>query len=256
MMSEQLDFSYGIIGNFAFARNKIIEYDEPERSVPWQVRTGHPIGSALLYKSAGIFRDWEQVNSSPHVTGAMPGDVIIVDTNGDNKISSDDRILFDKTTNPEITFGLSLNFRYKSVALSGLIYGTGIAWVRRLGSQQGTAGDYYQFSADGRWTPDNIDATKPRAYDGSRTYWRGSYATDMEYQDQSYARMKNIQISYTFPKRLLDVVFLKDAQIYVSGQNLFLIYASKNRIWDPEFSGDRDNYPLMKVMSVGAKISF
>lgn len=253
---RQLNFSYGIIGNFAFARNKIIEYDEPERSVPWQVRTGHPIGSALLYKSAGIFRDWEQVNSSPHVTGAMPGDVIIVDTNGDNKISSDDRILFDKTTNPEITFGLSLNFRYKSVALSGLIYGTGIAWVRRLGSQQGTAGDYYQFSADGRWTPDNIDATKPRAYDGSRTYWRGSYATDMEYQDQSYARMKNIQLSYTFPKRLLDVIYLKDAQIYISGQNLFLIYASKNRIWDPEFSGDRDNYPLMKVMSVGAKVSF
>jgi hypothetical protein len=44
--------------------------------------------------------------------------------------------------------------------------------------------------------------------------------------------------------------------VYVSGQNLFLLYASKNRIWDPEFSGTRDNYLIMKVISVGARISF
>ena len=248
------DFSYSVNGNFAFAKNKVVYFDEPSKSVAWQTLTGHPIGAALLYKSAGIFRDTAQINKTPHVAGAIPGDVIIKDENGDGVINADDRILFDKTTDPEITFGLSFNFRYKNFELSALINGAGTAWVRRLGSQQGAAGDYYQYDADGRWTPDNIDATKPRAYDGSSTYWRGKFATDLEYQNQSYARLKNVQLSYYVPTK--NIKFIKDAQIYVSGENLFLIYSSKNRIWDPEFSGTRDNYLIMKVMSVGARVSF
>ncbi len=250
------DFSYSINGNFAFARNKVVEFDEPQKSMPWQTLTGHPIGARLLYKSAGIFRDTVQISKTPHVSGAIPGDVIIKDQNGDGVINSDDRILFDKTTDPEITFGLSLNFRYKNFELSALVNGAGTAWVQRLGSQQGAAGDYYQFSADGRWTPDNIDAAKPRAYDGSSTYWRGKFRTDLEFQNQTYARLKNVQLSYNVPLRSFNVKFIKSAQVYVSGQNLFLIYASKDRIWDPEFSGTRDNYLIMKVMSVGARVSF
>ncbi len=250
------DFSYSINGNFAFARNKVVYFDEPAKNISWQTLTGHPIGARLLYKSAGIFRDTVQISKTPHVSGAIPGDVIIKDQNGDGVINSDDRILFDKTTDPEITFGLSLNFRYKNFELSALVNGAGTAWVQRLGSQQGAAGDYYQFSADGRWTPDNIDATKPRAYDGSSTYWRGKFRTDLEFQNQTYARLKNVQLSYYVPLKNLNIKFINDVQVYVSGENLFLIYASKDRIWDPEFSGTRDNYLIMKVMSLGARISF
>jgi TonB-linked SusC/RagA family outer membrane protein len=249
------DFSYGVNTNFTFARNKVIEYDEPARSVPWQVTTGHPQGAALLYKSIGIFRDQAAIDKYPHVAGAIPGDVIIQDYDGNGEINNDDRVLFDKTVNPEITYGVSFNVRYKNLELSALIYGVGTAWVRRLGSQQGTQGDYYQFSADGRWTPDNIDATKPRAYDGSKTYWRGTYTTDMEYQNQSYARLKNVQLTYTIPDKVQSLVRLRNAQLFLSGQNLFLIYSSKGRIWDPEFSGSRDNYPLMKVITAGARVS-
>lgn len=250
------DFSYSINGNFSFARNKVIDFDEPIKNVSWQTLTGHPMGAALLYESVGIFRDMDQISKTPHVSGAIPGDVIIKDHNGDGVINTDDRILFDKTTNPEITFGLSVNFRYKGFTLSALVNGAGTAWVRRLGSQQGAAGDYYQFSADGRWTPDNINASKPRAYDGSSTYWRGKFATDMEYQNQTYARLKNVQLSYNFPRSIFRLNFIRNVQLYLSGENLFLIYSSKDRIWDPEFSGVRDNYPLMKVMSVGARFSF
>ena len=250
------DFSYSINGNVAFARNKMIDFDEAQATVPWQTLTGHPIGASLLYESAGIFRDQAQVDNTPHVPGAIPGDVIIKDQNKDGVIDSDDRIVYDKTTNPELTYGISVNLRYKGFALSALVNGAGASWVRMLGSQQGSAGDYYQFSADGRWTPDNIDAKKPRAYDGSATYWRGTHVTDMEYQNQYYARLKNVQLSYTVPRSILKLNVIRDVQVYVTGENLFLIYSSKDRIWDPEFSGVRDNYPLMKVFSFGARFSF
>jgi TonB-linked SusC/RagA family outer membrane protein len=249
------DFSYGFNGNFAFARNTVVEFDEPARNVPWQVRTGHPQGAALLYRSMGIFRDEEHVNSLPHVNGARPGDIIIEDYDGDGKITNDDRVLFDQTTDPEISFGFSFNLNYKNWALNGLVQGVGTA-MRRMYSdgRQGSGGNYFQYDAEGRWTPENTDAEKPRAFERTEEYWRGSHITDYSYQNTTYARLKNLQISYTLPQNLQEAIRLKNAQVYVSGQNLLMIY-SESKIMDPELVNDQ-SYPLMRVMAVGARVSF
>lgn len=249
------DFSYGISGNIAFARNKIIEFDEPERNVPWQVRTGHPQGAMLLYKSAGIFRDQEQVDALPHVSGARPGDIIIEDYDKSGEIDSDDRILYDKTSSPEITYGVTFNLNYKSWNLRGLIQGAGTT-LRDMtsDSQTGSIGNYYAYEAINRWTPTNINGTKPRAYEREEEYWRYDYVTDYNFQKSGYARLKNLQLSYSIPKKLLNVIMLADAQIYVSGENLLLIH-SQNKILDPELS-DMSNYPIMKVYTLGVKVAF
>ncbi|MCX6261999.1 MAG: TonB-dependent receptor, partial [Bacteroidia bacterium] len=249
------DFSYSINGNLAFARNKIIEFDEPERNVAWQVRTGHPQGALLRYKSEGIFRDEAQVNSMPHVSGARPGDIIIKDYDKSGEIDSDDRILFDKVASPEITFGIVFNLGYKNWNLRGLIQGAGTTMRDMTSdSQTGSIGNYYAYEAEDRWTVDNIDATKPRAYEREEEYWRSDYATDYNYQKSGYGRLKNLQLSYSLPKRILDVILIKDAQVYVSGHNLLLIY-TQNKILDPELS-DMSNYPIMKVYTVGVKVAF
>lgn len=249
------DFSYGINANLAFARNEIIEFDEPARNVPWQVRTGHPQGADLVYRSAGIFTDEAQINSLPHVSGARPGDIIIVDYDGDGEITNDDRILLDKTANPEITYGVSFNLKYKNWGFSGLVQGVGNA-TRRIynDDRQGSGGNYFQYDADGRWTPDNIDATKPRAFERTEEYWRGSHVTDYSYTNTAYARMKNAQISFEFPKNVQDQIELTNAQIYLSGQNLFFL-SNKSKIMDPELGSD-SSYPLMRVLSLGLRVGF
>jgi len=249
------DFSYGINGNFAFARNSVVEFDEPARNVPWQVRTGHPQGVLLLYKSVGIFRDQTQVDALPHVSGARPGDIIIEDFDNNGKINSDDKILFDMTADPEVTYGLSFNFGYKNWDLKGLIQGAGTT-LRSIASdlQTGTIGNYFAYEAEDRWTPDNIDATKPRAYEREEEYWRSNYPTDYNYQKGGYSRLKNLQLSYSIPKRFLNVILMKDAQVYFSGENLFLIY-SQNKIMDPE-ANNMQSYPIMKVYTFGVKVAF
>lgn len=252
---SKADFLYSIGGNFAFARNKVVEIDEPAKTVPWQVLTGHQQGVLLLYKSAGVFKDEEQVNSLPHVPGARPGDIIIEDVSGDGEITNDDKIIFDKTADPQITFGVTFNLVYKNWELRGLIQGTGTT-MRSIASdaQTGTIGNYYAFEAEDRWTIDNTDASKPRAYEREEEYWRTSYPTDYNYQKGGYARLKNIQISYTVPQRIRDAVSLKDAKIYFSGQNLFLIW-DQNQILDPE-AGSMLSYPIMKVYSLGLNVAF
>jgi len=265
------DLTFSINGNLAFARNKVIEFDEPAKSVPWQRLTGKPQGSTLVYHAIGIFKDQAEIDKTTHVDGAIPGDIIIQDYNNDGVINTDDQILNTKTVNPEITYGVSFSLGYKNWALSGLVQGAGSSSRPVLVPLQGLAGNYFAYDAIGRWTPENTDASKPRAFDRTDPYWRGSYLTDYSYQNCAYARMKNLVLSYTIPSRILKTVLLKSAQIYVSGENLFLIY-NKNKILDPELGGivtkisdapypgayDHTgvyNYPIMRSYTIGARIS-
>ena len=258
-------FSYAVNANLAFSRNEVIEFDEPARNVPWQRLTGHPQGTELLYNAIGIFRDQEQIDNTPHVGGARPGDIIIEDFDNNGEINNDDRILFPKTADPEITYGISFNLNYKNWGLNGLVQGTGNAMRRMYAQLQGFSGNYFQYDAEGRWTPDNIDAQKPRAFDRNDAYWRSDFLTNYTYQSTAFARMKNLQLTYTLPQDLQKALGLAAGQIYLSGQNIFLIY-SGNKITDPELGGNdklEDQYatnaalyPLMKTFAIGARISF
>jgi hypothetical protein len=149
--------------------------------------------------------------------------------------------------------------------LNGRVQGAGNANRQVLVGLQGLSGNYFAYDADGRWTPDNINASKPRAFERREAYWRSDYVTDYSYQNSAYARMKNLQLAYTIPVGILNRIRLKSAQLYLSGQNLFLIY-NANKMLDPEVGGIRTsssdapapgvyNYPIMRVYTVGARIS-
>jgi TonB-linked SusC/RagA family outer membrane protein len=248
------DFSYSVNGNFAFARNKVVEFDEPAKSVEWQVLTGHPQNSTLLYHAIGIFADQTQINNTPHVDGARPGDIILEDYNKDGEITADDRILLFKTSVPEITYGISFSLSYKNWSLNGLVQGAGNMVKQIYTDYIGLSGNYLDWDAQGRWTPENIHASKPRAVDRTAAYWRTDYPNDFYYHNCNYARMKNLQLVYNLPAKIQNAIHLKNAQVYISGQNLFLVYAA-NKIMDPEINSIF-SYPLMKIYAVGAKISF
>ncbi|NQU52209.1 MAG: TonB-dependent receptor [Bacteroidetes bacterium] len=260
------DISYGLNGNIAYAHNTVIEFDEPEALEPWQSLTGHPQGAMLLYKSLGIFRDQAQVDATPHVIGARPGDIIIEDYNKDGEITNSDKIIFDKNYVPELTFGLGFNLAYKNLMLSGLIQGTGTTLKQFRRDGGGSISNYYAYDAEDRWTVDNIDATKPRAWERTEEYWRTD-DLDYNYQKGAYARMKNLQISYSLPQSLTKSLLLKNAMVYLSAQNLFFIF-NNNKLQDPETGyplGSDSNYgsyetgetyPIMKVYAGGVKIDF
>lgn len=117
----------------------------------------------------------------------------------------------------------------------------------------GLSGNYLAYDAIDRWTPDNIHGTKPRASERTEAYWRTNYPNTYYYHNSDYVRMKNLQLVYSLPKKIQNAIRLSNAQVYVSGQNLFLVY-SKNKITDPEID-DISSYPIMKVFTIGARIS-
>src|SRR5690606_33768323 len=141
------DFRFDISANYSWSRNKVVFMDEPERAQPWQQRTGHPYGAALLYNAIGIFADQAAVDSYPSWPGAKPGDVIFEDVSGDGEITSDDRILLDKTDAPEIFYGITLDVAYKNWTLSMLAQGQGTYYRMNIADgRRGEAGNYFQWS--------------------------------------------------------------------------------------------------------------
>ncbi|ANH79821.1 hypothetical protein A8C56_01490 [Niabella ginsenosidivorans] len=250
------NFRIDVAGNVSWSHNRVLFTDEPARTVPWQVRTGHSYGAVLLYRAIGIFADQAAVDAYPHWKGAKPGDVIFEDVNGDGQITSDDQILLDRADAPELLMGLSIDLRYKNWSLSLLAQGQGSYYRQNYADdRRGEAGNYFQWNFDNRWTPENTHTNIARAYNRADQYWGfGVNNSTYWYDNMAYIRMKNAVLNYELPKRLFGKSGISNASVFFSGNNLFLIYAAQKK-FDPEI-GAPLSYPAVKTLAIGAKITF
>ena len=111
-----------------------------------------------------------------------------------------------------------------------------------------------------RSTKDNI--TNVPRLDIADINGNTSTFSDLFVEDGSYLRLKNIQIGYNFSKNICNKIKLSEARIFLSSDNLFTL--TKYSGWDPEpvtfgtLNGgvDYGTYPMSRVFSIGAKISF
>jgi TonB-linked SusC/RagA family outer membrane protein len=249
------DFSIDVNGNFSWNRNKVVFMDEPEKPVPWQVQTGHPYGTHLVYNAIGIFKTQEEVDNYPHWPGAKPGDVIFEDVSGDGKITSDDRILLDKTDAPEIFYGIGVDLNYKNWTLSLLGQGQGTYYKMAIEGNRGIGQNVFKWMATDYWTPENNTSDKARPFHRADQYW--SYLSNPStywYDNMAYFRLKNIMLGYNLPNEITHKIGLSNVNLYLSAYNPFLLYSAQ-RNYDPEV-GNPQTYPAMKTFSFGAKIDF
>jgi TonB-linked SusC/RagA family outer membrane protein len=110
------------------------------------------------------------------------------------------------------------------------------------------------------WTPTNTNAKYPKITRNLPGNMSSRFV-----EDGSYLRVKNIQLAYNIPGTRIRAKWLRNAQVYVSGQNLITI---TNYSWfDPEmnvFGGsnsynqgiDYYSYPTAKSVTVGVRCSF
>ncbi len=69
-------------------------------------RVGLPIGAFYGYKTDGVFQTVEEINSYPHYSSAVPGDLKFVDVNKDEKLDDQDRTLIGSPI-PKFIFGIN-----------------------------------------------------------------------------------------------------------------------------------------------------
>lgn len=249
-------FKYNFSGNVSFARNKVIFSDEQPAAEPYQRATGRPIGAGLFYNAMGIFKNQADIDAYPHFLNARPGDIRYEDVNNDKVIDSKDQIRVNQTNVPEITYGFNANFNYKSFDISFLLQGQANA-KQYFGDyfpvMSYSLGNFLNWRAEGRWTPENSNATMPRA---SYDLFNNNTANSTQWLlDASFLKLRNVELGYTLPKSLVDKVGMKKLRVSVSGSNLLILYDHmKDLGFDPETS-DYWYYPPQRVLNFGINVT-
>jgi TonB-dependent starch-binding outer membrane protein SusC len=260
-------FSWEVSGNVSVLRNEILDLGQ---STPFfanstsghlgvfgsWVEAGNPIGIWRGYRYVGLFQSDEEGKSY----SALAGYPKYEDVNGDGTYSADDFVKIGDP-NPAFTWGLNSTAKFKNFDLSIFFRGVQGNDVRNL--QQSEMGDGVQkinqlsnIITDS-WTPANTGASRP-VIDGRRdfiSFRRSSYFI----QDGSFIRLQNLALGYTIPVK---TKFIRNARIYVSGQNLFII--TKYKGFDPEVNNqgqnnlnrgdDYDAYPRARMYTMGVNL--
>lgn len=249
--------------NFTFNRNKKLYDDRPTPVWAYQAEAGTPFLQQRGLVALGLFESEEDIANSPtQLFGDVrPGDIKYKDINGDGAVDTYDMVPIGRTHIPEMTYGFGVSMKYKGFDLSGFFQGVGNV-TRIIGAEpifgpSGNilvAGQLFSEVADMRWTPRNPDpnARYPRmslAYNENNRHASTYYQRNM-----SYLRLKNAEIGYTLPKRLVQKARFSTVRFYIQTVNLFTF--SKFKMWDPELDTNYGAiYPQMKVVNFGLNIN-
>ncbi len=250
------DFSWGISGNFTFAKSKIIFIDEASGTLDYQRQTGRPLGTYLLYNAIGLNRSEADLSVSPQAPGAQVGDLIYQDYNQDGKVTADDMIRTKYGNIPQITYGFNLNAAYKNMDISILFAGQAKVSQHVL-PESGTVGNFYSTWADNRFNEvNNPNGTYPKVSErASSAVSGGLYNNTFWLNNASFLRLKNVEIGYTLPTEVLSRLKLGGLRFYVNGFNLLTI--TKVKDYDPEGnSGSGQFYPQQRIINIGANLKF
>lgn len=241
-----LRYEVGINGGYE--KNKIIFWDETPGVPDYQKSTGHPMNTDLYYQAIGVFKDQAALDAYPHWANARPGDIIFEDVNNDGVIDGLDRVRIDKNTIPRFTGGMSITLGYKNFNMAMLLQGATGA-IRIHNTESGEIGNFLIEDAEGRWTEDNPDASKPRTWNRDEEYWRNQ-ANTYWVRNTDYLRLKTLEIGYNL---INNKAGINNLRIYFSGMNLLTL--DKLKSFDPEVTSTTA-YPLNRVYNVGVTLTF
>jgi len=197
------------------------------------------------YKQIGVWQTSEAAEAAKF--GMKPGQIKILDVNGDGKIDSNDQVL-QGSTYPKWTGSIYNRFTYKSFDLSGLV---NIRWGYTIWNTYLPAlfGRYGNIVAD-YWTPTNPINTNPSPDLNGNPL---AYGNSRGYIDGSHWRVRNIQLGYTMPADVAARFGASSARIYATATEPYVHY--KYTYFDPE-SGYAGGSPVYKTFQIGADVSF
>ncbi|MBT8297347.1 MAG: SusC/RagA family TonB-linked outer membrane protein, partial [Maribacter sp.] len=255
-------FKWDVGINGGQAKNEVIFLDEVPGAPQYQLQEGKPINSYLVYEADGAFLDEAAIASntldySEVTPNLKPGDLKFKDVNGDGVINGDDRVRLEESDTPTFNFGATFNATYKNFDFNLLMQGaTGASIFIR--TESGDIGNYLKYSHDNRWSINNPSSVHPRLASRNNTYYTnpGTFGNNTYYLfSTDYIRLKNLQIAYNFPAKLIEQFGLSKFRVYVSGSNLFTF--DKYKIYDPEATNTAGTYyPQPRIINTGFSLTF
>jgi TonB-linked SusC/RagA family outer membrane protein len=204
---------------------------------------GQPLGVYYNYQNNGIWQLGEE--DAAKVYGAVPGDIKVVDQNGDGIINANDFVVLG-SNRPKWTGSLNNTFTYKAFELSFLLYAR-VGQLLATGYSPGLSGVFQSQKVD-YWTPTNPSNEFPRPTYKNEAKNNSGY----QFQNGSFARIRNISLTYTVPSNISSKIKANNLSIYVNAVNPFLF--TKFKGLDPEATDiGANSTELVQARNLGTK---
>lgn len=282
------EFGYSIGFNISDATSKITKYDSNESNLLSTFYTGQKLGEIWGYIADGFYTvddfestaSWKLKEGITSINGynPRPGDIkfknlrdddettnVITGGNGTLENPGDRKIIGNST--PRYLYGVNLGAGYKGFDLSVFLQGTGKrdAWLanaltfplysdyKYVTLYEGLS-DYWKpvDAANGDYTAVNPNAKYARIYDNYGNMGSNYRTSDKYLSDASYLRIKNVTLSYAFPKKWVSRIMLNSLKAFVSIENL-ATFSNLPKGIDPETLSW--NYPSFRTVSFGLSLS-
>lgn len=242
--SNKSYWNYGSIANGKYAQN-VVE--------------GDPLGSFYGYKYQGVYQTVEEtialdadgkqlysMGGQPVYTTinnvlVRPGDARYEDLNHDGVIDEYD-ITYLGNSMPVITAGFGLNLSWRNIKLRSFFqsrFGQSVVNQTRMDSESMYNANNQSTAVLQRWRHPGDNTDIPRAMWGRGYNYLGS---DRFVDDATFFRMKQLTISYSLPKRVLQSCFLTRLEVYATAYDLFTLTKYKGQ--NPEVGIPGGIYPL------------
>ena len=247
---------------------------------------GEAVGSFYGYVTDGIIKDeadlaaYKERLKNPEdgtlndemtkVDGDHPlavGDMKFKDLNGDGKIDSNDRKVLGNGF-PALNYGLNLAATYKDWDFNLYMYGVFGQDILSYSAMKMSS----MRQLDDQCTPNILTEAYDAAFrNGSGSLPRLSIidsnrnyrVSDMWVKNGDFLRISNIQVGYTLPKDICNMLSIQKARVYLGVSNLLTI-SGYNKYGDPEcgsgsvlYTGlDTGRYPQPRTFMGGVNITF
>ncbi len=277
--------NYNVGFNLSDSRTFIDKYPNASKSLDAAYYEGEELGEIWGYETHGIAKsqaemdEWLTKNNPTWGSGWGEGDIMYTDLNGDGVISKgantvddpgDRRIIGNST--PRYRFGLNLGLEWKGLDFSMFWQGvfkrdlwlSGPSFWGIVGDEWQSTGlkehmDYYRSADTTSPFGANTDAYFPKIHMNKTM----NQQTQTRYlRNGAYARLKNIQVGYTFPSVITNKLRMQRLRMYISAENVLTI-TSLPDAFDPEtvysnYTGSNTGktYPLQTTFSFGLSATF
>lgn len=246
------EFEWETSFNISFNNNHITELQDGLEELG-NYKVGKGITQSYVYK-------WAGVNTSD-------GRPMYYDQDGYITYSPtiEDRYWI-KGTDPTLYGGMENTFRWKGISLSFFLQfqrGAAKYWSDKT-VLIGQAADnnllkdiydgYWKAPGDVTWVPlpmlNGSYPGNPMKYDANV-----DPGMSLIFESTNFIKLKNINLSYNLPKKLVEKLKLQDIQVYGTAYNVWT--STPYQGYDPESIGnDRGLYPQSKSYNFGIKINF
>lgn len=273
--SKDLNLSVGL--NVSHNRNLFRKTDNGEDLNDKVL--GRPVYGIYTYQDEGIVKDESQIPYHYSQTGVrMPlyfvnpnyplrvGGRMIKDQNMDGRIDNSD-LYYAGSTLPTAYGGVNAHLDWKGFNVDLLF--SYVLGRKVMNMVQNSAFTFNKsvnplmayFKASDYWSKDNPNATKPAlefADPGYLGHFDGNVDSNIE--NISFLRLKQLVLGYTLPAAWFKSKFVKSVNVYLSGENLFML--SNYTGLDPEvidpYTGkdDGSQYPLNRKLTFGINVKF